>query len=652
MIANRIELVTLGDEGVESERLDRRSTRTALSGHLRAVFGRESPFFWFAPASHGESGHTPPLGTHRWKDSVVDPATVCRAYADHDWARLLTPRNVAELVRSTLEQKFSRTGDTLTPWKRHEIFQSLRRAIAKTGAPLSQEEEDELDASLDAAAKTALKFLHEDDRAGAVVYATTPSAFSSGRAASLLLLRGGSAALRVPGGDALRSSIQQMPAVLDQEQTGVALEILGALRGSGIACLVGPGGSGKTHIVAALVTAVGAQLASAANNITDDAAVKAKRRVVVVAAPTNKAVSVLAKKLGPSATRVFGTLHSLCRVLTPEGPLEPILLVIDEASMLAQEHTDLICGCRPLAKAPMLLVGDDLQLPPVGPGDVLRDVMHHFDFSRLTGNHRVEGRAGASLAASLLALRGGNLSRGLQGRVSPLADSGGVEDRRNTAVLEAVQQWTPTLVVCLRHAERNAYNTHCVAQHSVPDRLVRYDDYRKDPPPPYLRSFVPYQGLPVVFTSNTQKSEGACRGALGIVSHVSFHGAKADVLVSLEADGSNRSAEIQGALPASQLVRVVGPCWELRKDLAVAYAVTVHSAQSVGSPKVAIILPPNVSCPLLTLEMLYTAASRASCDFRVFSSADVWEGICDKLSRRAPRRTTVLDLFLRRGASS
>lgn len=104
---------------------------------------------------------------------------------------------------------------------------------------------------------------------------------------------------------------------------------------------------------------------------------RAKRARVVLAAPTGRAAKRLAELTGVDAS----TVHRLLE-LRPGGdaawdrdrPLEADLVVVDEASML-----DLLLANKLVKAVPpgahLLLVGDVDQLPSVGAGEVLRDLL-------------------------------------------------------------------------------------------------------------------------------------------------------------------------------------------------------------------------------------------------------------------------------------
>ncbi|MEU9547189.1 SF1B family DNA helicase RecD2 [Streptomyces mirabilis] len=127
-----------------------------------------------------------------------------------------------------------------------------------------------------------------------------------------------------------------------------------------VAALTGGPGCGKSFTVKSIVTLA-----------------LAKKAKVVLAAPTGRAAKRLSELTGADAS----TVHRLLE-LRPGGdaaydrdrPLEADLVVVDEASML-----DLILANK-LAKAVapgahLLFVGDVDQLPSVGAGEVLRDML-------------------------------------------------------------------------------------------------------------------------------------------------------------------------------------------------------------------------------------------------------------------------------------
>ena len=127
-----------------------------------------------------------------------------------------------------------------------------------------------------------------------------------------------------------------------------------------VAVLTGGPGCGKSFTVRSVV-----------------ALARAKRAKVVLAAPTGRA----AKRLSELAGLEAATLHRLLQ-LRPGGdaafdrdhPLDADLVVVDEVSMLdVLLANKLVKAVAPGAH--LLLVGDVDQLPSVGPGEVLRDLL-------------------------------------------------------------------------------------------------------------------------------------------------------------------------------------------------------------------------------------------------------------------------------------
>lgn len=128
-----------------------------------------------------------------------------------------------------------------------------------------------------------------------------------------------------------------------------------------LSIVTGGPGVGKTTIVRAL-----AQI------------LREKNRRLLLAAPTGRA----AKRLEESTGHAASTLHRLLE-FTPgvgrfarnaEAPLEGDMLVVDEASMLdVQLAYELLLAVPTSMK--LVLIGDRNQLPSVGPGNVLADLI-------------------------------------------------------------------------------------------------------------------------------------------------------------------------------------------------------------------------------------------------------------------------------------
>ena len=140
---------------------------------------------------------------------------------------------------------------------------------------------------------------------------------------------------------------------------------------SKVLVLTGGPGTGKTTTTLGIITAF------------REAGAK-----ILLAAPTGRAAKRLSEATGLEAK----TIHQLLEAKPPEGyqrnaenPLEGDVLIVDECSMI-----DILLMYNLLKALPshmtLILVGDVDQLPSVGPGNVLRDIIESecFPVIRLT----------------------------------------------------------------------------------------------------------------------------------------------------------------------------------------------------------------------------------------------------------------------------
>jgi len=149
------------------------------------------------------------------------------------------------------------------------------------------------------------------------------------------------------------------------QTTGMALapaqaEAVRTALTSRVTVLTGGPGTGKTTTVRALLRLL-----------------RAKRGTALLASPTGKAAKRLAEATGAPAK----TLHRLLGVgfggriaHDAEHPLDADLIVVDEASMLDELLANMLVKAVP-SGAHLLFVGDVDQLPSVGPGNVLADLI-------------------------------------------------------------------------------------------------------------------------------------------------------------------------------------------------------------------------------------------------------------------------------------
>ncbi len=339
---------------------------------------------------------------------------------------------------------------------------------------------------------------------------------------------------------------------------------------SPVAVLTGGPGSGKTTILRAVIEAFHA------------AGMK-----TVLAAPTGRAAKRMSALTGTEAS----TIHRLLGYRPGEGyhvrHLDADVLIIDESSMLEQVlFNHLLQALRPHSR--LVLVGDVDQLPAIGAGDVLRDLIesHAVPVARLSENFRQAD--GSMIAAAARSINEGKVpevrehsdfeiiyepsAARIRERVLALV-ARGIPESRGISPVE-IRVVTPQQIGPLGARRLN-------------DELRE----RINPSGPELHrgSTVFRLGDPVLQKTNSRE-RGVYNGETGRIVAVDEEGQTLEV----EFDDGRRSSYQRSELG----------------ELAPAYATTVHKLQ--GSEVEYMVFPLTMAHkPMLYRNLLYTGVSRA-----------------------------------------
>ncbi|MBL8783600.1 MAG: ATP-dependent RecD-like DNA helicase [Deltaproteobacteria bacterium] len=322
---------------------------------------------------------------------------------------------------------------------------------------------------------------------------------------------------------------------------------------------------------------------------------------VALAAPTGRA----AKRMAEATLRAASTLHRLLEFNPQEGgfnrteedPLEAELVIVDEASMV-----DLPLACslvRAIANgARLVLVGDKDQLPPVGPGSPLTDLIGsgRIPVARLTDIYR-QGKGSAIVEAAHA------LNHGLPIAATPpgeaLRDFYFVTREEPDQIRAMIEQ-----LVCERIPERFGLDPRRDIQVLAPMRagpigvelLNERLQLLLNPPPPAppgealvlgaASPRAPFRAGDKVMQIRNDYERGVFNGDIGFVRRI---------------DGANLEVVVD-----DKLVVYDRDSWD---DLVLAYAVTVHKSQ--GSEYPAVVVPVSTHhFKMLRRNLLYTAVTR------------------------------------------
>ena len=359
---------------------------------------------------------------------------------------------------------------------------------------------------------------------------------------------------------------------------------------NGVMILTGGPGTGKTTVVRALLkifTGMGMKVA--------------------LAAPTGRA----AKRLSESTTCEAKTIHRMlemtyegddfCFLRNEKNYLDENVIIIDEASMA---DTALMCALVKAIKpgARLIIIGDADQLPSVGAGNVLRDMIESGRFATVKLTEIFRQAEQSLIVTNAHRINMGEapvLDRGdndffFLARNSDSAIAATVVDLYKNRLPKAYGAETVNQIQVISPSRRGlggTDNLNLMLQstlnpkaNGVPEFVHRERTFRTGDRVMQIRN-----NYELEWTKNNKNGMGIFNGDIGEIQSV---------------DLKNRCMSI------SFDERIVRYEFSLLDDLEHAYAITVHKSQGSEYP---IVIIPMYSAPpmLLTRNLLYTAVTRA-----------------------------------------
>jgi exodeoxyribonuclease V alpha subunit len=346
---------------------------------------------------------------------------------------------------------------------------------------------------------------------------------------------------------------------------------------SPVSILTGGPGTGKTHSLRALLTLA-----------------RAKGLRCQLAAPTGRA----AKRMEEATGLPSGTLHRVLE-LRPGGktgrdadnPLEADLVVVDEVSMLDALLANQLVKAVPRG-AHLVLVGDPDQLPSVGAGDVLADLLRSERFPITRLEHVFRQGAGSGIALNARRVNAGEVPRFGRDIVDSYFVTADDPSAAATTVVDLVAERLPRRYGFERGAVQVLSPMHRgeVGVGALNALLQERLNPWRDGIPEARGGGRSYRPGDRVLQLRNDYDLGVFNGDLGTVEGIDP--TEQEVLLRLD-DGR----EIQ--YPYASLFALTH-----------AYAISVHKAQGAEFP--AVVIPLVTShAPMLGRTLLYTALTRA-----------------------------------------
>ena len=347
-----------------------------------------------------------------------------------------------------------------------------------------------------------------------------------------------------------------------------------------LAVITGGPGTGKTYSIRRIISSFG-------------------DRYISLAAPTGRA----AKRMEEQTERAASTIHRLLEAMPmpggtfafrrgPDLPLDAEVVVIDEISMLDTEMAACLLSAIDPKKTRLILVGDDHQLPSVGPGTILRDLLAAEHIPSATLSIIKRQSESCTIPAQCAKIKEG---------VTPDLETNNPDGDFFFAAIKHENDIRDYILTLCATALPQRYNINpmdiqiisarksesALSCETLNPQLQMMLNSMNDEIPEYKFR----EGDKVLQTRNDYDND-IMNGDLGYVEHIS----PAHKLIVVKFENPERLVELNWKTNALDL----------------AYALTVHKCQGAEFPIIVIPIHSCMGSQVLQRNLLYTAVSRAS----------------------------------------
>lgn len=429
---------------------------------------------------------------------------------------------------------------------------------------------------------------------------------------------------------AVRKRLEKLAASLEMELDELQLEAVMECIRNGLFILSGGPGTGKTTTINMIIRYFEAEGAD-----------------IFLAAPTGRAAKRMTEATGFEARTIHRMLElnsalsdedskKVSFERNQENPLEADVIIIDEMSMVdIQLFQSLLKAIMPGTR--LVLVGDVDQLPSVGPGQVLRDVMNSKAFPMVV-LQKIFRQAGESD----IVVNAHRINKGQQIALDNKSKDFFLLERNDINVIykhmiQLIQDMlpkyvnaTPFDIQVLTPMRKGSLG--CETLNGILQRYL-------NPPGPRKKEYVSgeqiyREGDKVMQVRNNYQLEWEIVSRYGIPIDRGTGVFNGDMGRILEINENSSSLVVE----YDEHRRVTYP-FSLLEELELSYAVTIHKSQGSEYPAVVI---PLLSGPrmLFNRNLLYTGITRARNCVTILGSSDTVRSMIDNVSEN--RRYTAL----------